>query len=391
MPIDGTSEQNTGRLRLGMVGGGRDAFIGGVHRIASRIDGHWELVAGAFSSTPEKSQASGADLGLAPKRVYDDFSAMAKREARMKGGIDAVAIVTPNHMHYPVAREFLKRSIHVICDKPLTSTLAEARKMAKAAETSDALFILTHNYTGYPMIRQAREMIAAGDLGEIRVVQVEYAQDWLTEDIESTGQKQAGWRTDPERSGAGGSTGDIGTHAFNLASFVTGLTLESLAADLQSFVEGRRVDDDGHVMLRFEGGARGMLWCSQVAPGNENGLRLRVYGTKGGLEWAQEDPNYLWHTPFGEPKRLLTRNGAGSGAAAARMSRIPPGHPEGYLEGFANIYSEAARAIRAKKAGEPIPEDIHFPDILDGVTGVAFVDACVRSSARNASWVTLNI
>ncbi|AZQ66921.1 Gfo/Idh/MocA family oxidoreductase [Silicimonas algicola] len=391
MPIDGTSEQTTGRLRLGMVGGGRDAFIGGVHRIASRIDGHWDLVAGAFSSTPEKSQASGADLGLDPKRVYDDFSAMAKREARMKGGIDAVAIVTPNHMHYPVAREFLKRGIHVICDKPLTSTLPEARKMAKAAETSDALFVLTHNYTGYPMIRQAREMIAAGDLGEIRVVQVEYAQDWLTEDVESTGQKQAGWRTDPERSGAGGSTGDIGTHAFNLASFVTGLTLESLAADLQSFVAGRRVDDNGHVMLRFEGGARGMLWCSQVAPGNENGLRLRVYGTKGGLEWAQEDPNYLWHTPFGEPKRLLTRNGAGSGPAAARMSRIPPGHPEGYLEGFANIYSEAARAIRAKKAGEPIPEDIHFPDILDGVTGVAFVDACVRSSARNASWVTLNI
>ncbi len=391
MPIDGTSEQNTGRLRLGMVGGGRDAFIGGVHRIASRIDGHWDLVAGAFSSTPEKSQASGADLGLDPKRVYDDFTAMAKREARMKGGIDAVAIVTPNHMHYPVAREFLKRGIHVICDKPLTSTLPEARKMAKAAETSEALFILTHNYTGYPMIRQAREMIANGDLGEIRVVQVEYAQDWLTEDVESTGQKQAGWRTDPERSGAGGSTGDIGTHAFNLASFVTGLTLESLAADLQSFVEGRRVDDNGHVMLRFEGGARGMLWCSQVAPGNENGLRLRVYGTKGGLEWAQEDPNYLWHTPFGEPKRLLTRNGAGSGAAAARMSRIPPGHPEGYLEGFANIYSEAARAIRAKKAGDAIPEDIHFPDILDGVTGVAFVDACVRSSSRNASWVTLNI
>ncbi len=261
MPIDGTSEQTTGRLRLGMVGGGRDAFIGGVHRIASRIDGHWDLVAGAFSSTPEKSQASGADLGLDSKRVYDDFAAMAKREARMKGGIDAVAIVTPNHMHYPVAREFLKRGIHVICDKPLTSTLAEARKMARAAETSDALFILTHNYTGYPMIRQAREMIANGDLGEIRVVQVEYAQDWLTEDVESTGQKQAGWRTDPERSGAGGSTGDIGTHAFNLASFVTGLTLESLSADLQSFVVGRRVDDNGHVMLRFEGSARGMLWC----------------------------------------------------------------------------------------------------------------------------------
>ena len=241
MPIDGTTEVNTSRIRLGMVGGGRDAFIGGVHRIASRIDDQYQLVAGAFSSTPEKSQASGADLGIDPKRVYDNFTDMAKREARIKGGIEAVSIVTPNHMHFSVAREFLKRGIHVICDKPLTATLQEARKMVKAAENSGALFILTHNYTGYPMIRQAREMVAGGELGEIRLVQVEYAQDWLTENIEATGQKQAGWRTDPAQSGAGGSTGDIGTHAFNLASFVSGLKLEALAADLQSFVEGRQV------------------------------------------------------------------------------------------------------------------------------------------------------
>ena len=386
MPIDGTSEQRPPRIRLGMVGGGRDAFIGAVHRIASRIDDRYELVAGAFSSTAEKSRASAADLGVAPDRAYDDYVEMAKREARLKTGIQAVSIVTPNHMHYPVAREFLKRGIHVICDKPLTSTLADAKKLVKASESSGALFVLTHNYTGYPMIRQAREMVANGDLGELRVVQVEYAQDWLTEEVHF---KQADWRTDPAQSGAGGSTGDIGTHAFNLASFVTGLQAEYLAADLQAFVPGRQVDDNGHVLMRFKGGARGMLWCSQVAPGNENALKLRVYGTKGGLEWEQEDPNYLWYTPFGEPKRLITRNGAGAGEAAARMSRVPPGHPEGYLEGFANIYSEAADAIVAQANGTEPPADGIYPTVMDGLAGVRFVDACVRSSARNAAWVSL--
>jgi predicted dehydrogenase len=377
------------RLRLGMVGGGRDAFIGGVHRIASRIDNQFELVAGCFSSTPEKSQASGRDLGLDPSRVYDDFVDMAKREARLKSGIDAVAIVTPNHMHFPVAREFLKRGIHVICDKPLTAQLSEARKMVRATETSDALFVLTHNYTGYPMVRQAREMVHGGEVGAIRVVQVEYPQDWLTEAAETTGLKQAQWRTDPERSGAGGSIGDIGTHAFNLASFVTGLKLSELCADMQSFVDGRRVDDNAHVLLRFDGGARGMLWSSQVAPGNENALRLRVYGDKGGLEWAQEEPNTLWYTPFGEPPRKLTRSNAGTGAAAARVTRIPPGHPEGYLEAFATIYSEAAEAIRAHQSNEPLSGDVMYPDVQDGLSGVAFVDACVRSSSRNGAWVQL--
>ena len=375
------------RIRLGMVGGGRDAFIGAVHRIASRIDDEYELVAGALSSSPEKALASAADIGIAEDRAYTDYREMAIREARLKEGIDAVAIVTPNHMHAPVAKEFLRRGIHVICDKPLTATLADAKSLVKAAEKSDALFVLTHNYTGYPMIRQAREMIAAGELGDLRVVQAEYAQDWLSEPLEASGQKQADWRTDPERTGAGGSTGDIGTHAYNLASFVTGLTLAELAADLDSFVEGRRVDDNGHVLMRFEGGAKGMLWCSQVAPGNENALALRVYGTKGGLEWRQEDPNYLWYTPLGEPKRLITRGGAGSGASAGRVSRVPPGHPEGYLEGFASIYTEAARAIRAKQAGEPVPEDVVFPTVQDGLKGVTFVDACVRSSARNGAWI----
>ena len=378
------------RIKLGMVGGGRDAFIGAVHRIASRIDDQFELVAGCFSSTAEKSKASGADLGLPEDRVYSDFTEMAKREGRLKNGIDAVAIVTPNHVHYPAAREFLKRGIHVICDKPLTSTLADAKKLVKAAEASNAAFVLTHNYTGYPLIRQAREMVASGELGNIRVVQVEYPQVWLSEPLESTGQKQAGWRTDPAKSGAGGSIGDIGTHAYNLARFVTGLTLDSLCADMQRFVEGRELDDNAHVLLRFEGGARGMLWSSQVAPGNENGLRIRVFGTKGGIEWLQEDPNKLWFTPLGEPKRLLTRNGAGIGEASMAVSRIPAGHPEGYLEGFATIYNEAAQTIRAMQNSEPDP-GLPYPTVHDGLEGVAFVDACVRSSSRDGAWVRLAI
>lgn len=388
-PIESAPAAHTARperLRLGMVGGGRDAFIGAVHRIAARIDDQYELVAGCFSSNPEKALASAADLGVA--RAYTSFAEMAARESRRKDGIDVVAIVTPNHMHAPVAMQFLRRGIHVICDKPLTATLPEAKKLAKAAETAGVIFALTHNYTGYPMIRQAKAMIANGELGDLRLVNVEYVQDWLTEPVDN---KQADWRTDPARSGAGGSTGDIGTHAFNLANFVTGLTLDSLAADLTAFVPGRRVDDNGHVLMRYQGGAKGMLWCSQVAPGNENGLRLRVYGTKGGLEWAQEDPNQLWFTPFGQPKRLITRGGAGSGPEAARVTRVPPGHPEGYLEGFANIYTEAARAIRAAKTGTPVPDGTTYPGLKAGLEGVAFVDACVRSSARDGAWVSLNL
>ncbi|MEY8097121.1 Gfo/Idh/MocA family protein [Falsihalocynthiibacter sp. S25ZX9] len=386
MAITGRNEALEGPIRLGMVGGGKDAFIGGVHRIAARIDGKFNLIAGALSSTPERALESGRALGLAEDRIYSSYKEMAIREARLKNGIEAVAIVTPNHVHMDAAREFLKRGIHVICDKPLTHTLTDAKKLVKSAEASDALFVLTHNYTGYPMIRQAREMIASGVLGKIRLVQVEYAQDWLAEAADPDN-KQAAWRTDPTKSGAGGSTGDIGTHAFNLASFVSGLEVETLCADLQAFVSGRQVDDNAHVMLRYEGGARGMLWCSQVAVGNENGLRLRIYGEKGGLEWAQEDPNYLWYTPFGEAKRLLTRGGAGTGAAAARVSRIPAGHPEGYLEGFATIYSEAAEAILAKRAGKDVPSEVVYPTVQDGLKGVQFIDACVRSSARDSAWV----
>ena len=376
------------RIRLGMVGGGNDAFIGGVHRIASRIDDRFELVAGALSSTPEKSAASAQALGIA--RSYGSFDEMAAAEAARDDGIEAVSIVTPNHVHAAAATAFLAQGIHVICDKPLTSTMEDAAALEQAVKQADALFVLTHNYTGYPMIRQARAMIAAGDLGKIRIVQAEYAQDWLTSPMENEGVKQAQWRTDPTRSGAGGSIGDIGTHAHNLACFVTGLQVESLAADLQCFGAGRSLDDNAHMMLRFTGGASGMLWSSQVAPGNENALKLRVYGEKGGLEWAQEDPNYLWFTPHGEAKRLLTRNGAGATAAAQSVSRIPGGHPEGYLEGFATIYNEAADAIRAVQGGADRAAAMGaLPDITAGMDGMRFINACVTSSANNASWTAL--
>lgn len=380
-------------IRLGMVGGGQGAFIGAVHRIASRIDGHYDLVAGALSSDPERAAASAAELGIDPERSYGNFAEMAKAEAAREDGIEAVSIVTPNHVHYPAAKAFLDAGIHVICDKPLTSNLADAKKLAKLVDKTGRLFVLTHNYTGYPMIRQAREMVEKGVLGDIRLVHAEYPQDWLTEKVEDTGAKQAVWRTDPKQSGAGGSIGDIGTHAWNLACFVSGLETDSLAADLDSFVEGRPLDDNAHIMLRFkakgkEKPAKGMVWCSQVAPGNENGLKLRVYGTKGGLEWTQADPNYLWYTPFGKPKQLITRGGAGSGPAAGRMTRVPPGHPEGYLEGFANIYSEAAIAIRAlrRKKGK-VPKDVVFPTVEDGVLGMRFIEACVKSSKKNGAWV----
>ena len=393
-------ESGAGPIRLGMVGGGQGAFIGGVHRIAARLDGEFQLVAGALSSDPARAATSAAEIGLDPSRSYASFAEMAKAEARRPDGIEAVSIVTPNHMHFAPARAFLEAGIHVICDKPLTATLADARKLAALAQKSKALFILTHNYTGYPMVRHAREMVRSGKLGDIRLVQAEYPQDWLTEKVEDTGSKQASWRTDPKRSGAGGATGDIGTHAFNLARFVTGLELDSLSADLDAFVPGRRVDDNAHVMLRFKPardnggkapGAKGMLWASQVAPGNENGLKLRVYGARGGLEWVQADPNYLWWTPFGQPKQLLTRAGAGAGPAAARVSRIPAGHPEGYLEGFATIYAEAAKAIRAARAGRKPPKDVIYPTVEDGLEGVAFVEACVRSSRKNAAWVKLDL
>jgi predicted dehydrogenase len=387
MAIEGRADaKKGGRIRLGMVGGGEGAFIGAVHRIASRIDDHYELVAGALSSTAEKSQRSGKALGLAEDRIYDDFDSMAKAEAKRPDGIEVVAIVTPNHMHAPPAYAFLKAGIHVICDKPLTTSLTEAKKMRAAAEKSGLVFALTHNYTGYPLVRQMREMVKAGELGEIRLVQVEYPQDWLTEPVEKTGQKQAEWRVDPKRSGAGGALGDIGTHAYNLADYVTGVELAELSADLTSFGAGRQLDDNVQILLRYANGARGALWASQVAPGNENGLRIRVYGTKGGVHWVQAEPNHMLWSPFGKSTRIVTRGGPDAGAAAARMTRIPPGHPEGYLEGFANIYSEIALALRAAQSGKKADKAVHFPTIEDGVKGLAFIEAAVKSSKANGKW-----
>jgi predicted dehydrogenase len=390
MAIEGRSDAKAGRrIRLGMVGGGEGAFIGAVHRIASRIDDQYELVAGALSSTPEKARRSGEALGLAADRIYDDYESMARAEAKRPDGIEAVAIVTPNNVHAGPAYAFLEAGVHVICDKPLTVSLAEAKRMQAAVAKSGRIFALTHSYTGYPLVRRMREMVQGGELGAIRLVQVEYPQDWLTAPTEKSGNKQAEWRVDPKRSGAGGALGDIGTHSFNLADYVTGLELSELSADLTAFGEGRTLDDNAQILLRYANGARGSLWASQVAPGNENGLMLRVYGTKGGLVWRQENPNQLFWSPLNEPTRIVTRGGPDSGGAAARVTRVPPGHPEGYLEGFANIYSEVAAAIKAARSGEKPPEAVQFPTIEDGVKGLAFIEAAVKSSKANGQWVKL--
>ncbi len=380
------AENGAPRIRLGMVGGGTGAFIGYVHRVAARIDGDYELVAGALSSRPEVAIESGKNIGLAPDRIYTSYEEMAAKESGRKDGIQAVSIVTPNHMHYGPAKAFLEAGINVICDKPVTSTLEDARALAAIKPKKGAKFLLTHNYTGYPLVRQARELVKSGALGKIRVVQVEYPQDWLT-NAADPGNKQASWRTDPKRSGAGGAIGDIGTHAYNLARFVTGLKTEAVSADLTSFVKGRKLDDNVHIMLRFQGGARGMLWASQVAVGNENGLQLRVYGEKAGLEWRQDNPNYMWYTEFGKPKQLLTRGGAISAPPAASMNvRIPGGHPEGYLEAFATLYSQFAQVIR----GEGKDVAGLLPSLADGVEGMEFIMASVASSHNDGKWTRLS-
>jgi predicted dehydrogenase len=392
MTIEAANEvgARAARLKLGMVGGGRGAFIGAVHRIAARLDDQYELVAGALASEPVRALASAADLGLSPQRAYSDYRTMAHAEAERPDGIDVVAIVTPNHLHHPIARTFLDAGIHVICDKPISRTVEEAEDLVRAVKQSGKVFVLTHNYTGYPMIRHAREMIAAGELGRIRVVQAEYPQEWLTTPLERTGQKQAEWRTDPERSGAGGCLGDIGTHAFNLAEFVAGLRVERVAAELTTFVEGRRLDDNVQTMLRFTGGARGALWSSQVAPGHENGLQLRIYGDKGGLYWHQERPDHLRFTPYGRPPQTVTRAGPAAGASAAHATRIPAGHNEGYLEGFANLYADTAALIRTHDAGrKPEPAAALLPTAEDGLRAMHFIAAVVESSRRDSAWVAL--
>ena len=382
-----TAAEGGRRLRLGMVGGGRGAFIGLVHRIAARLDDRFDLVAGALSAEPARAAASAADLRIAPARAYADFRSMAQQEVARPDGIEAVAIVTPNHLHVPVAAAFLDAGIDVICDKPLSATLAEARTLAAQVRAAGRVFVVTYNNTGHAMVRQAREMVRAGALGALRLVQVEYAQGWLTEPIEQEGHKQASWRLDPARAGIGGCIADIGTHAFNLAAYVTGLAASEVCAELSHFVPGRQLDDNAAVLLRYHGGARGVLWASQVAPGNDNALKLRVYGERGGLEWAQERPDELLVTRHGEAQRRLVRGGPETGAAAARVTRLPAGHPEGYPEAFATIYADAAELILARREGRaPDPAAATVPGIADGVAAMAFVAATVESSAAGGVW-----
>ncbi|WP_373987205.1 Gfo/Idh/MocA family protein [Duganella sp. BuS-21] len=374
-----------GRIRLGMVGGGEGAFIGAVHRHAARFDDRYELLAGALSSSAEASQRSGRALGL--ERIYDDYQQMATAESAREDGIEAVCIVTPNHMHAPVARAFLEAGMHVICDKPVTIHSEDARMLKALAEERGLLFAVTHNYSAYPMVRHAQQMVREGALGDIRVVQVQYAQDWLAAPLEQSGQKQAAWRTDPAKAG-GGAIGDIGSHAWQLADTITGLRLESLAAQLSSFVPGRVIDDDVQVLLRYKGGARGMLWASQVAPGCTNELRIRVVGSAGGIEWAQEQPNELYWTPLGEPTRIVTRGSAAMNAAGARTSRIPAGHPEGYIDAFGALYSEIATHLLARRHGGD-PGAAQFPTIDDGLRGVLFIEAVQASSRTGGCWTSM--
>ena len=376
------------QIRLGMVGGGVDANIGNAHRFAARLDDRYILLAGALSSTPERSKASGQAIGLHPERIYDDFNAMAEGESLRKDGIEAVAIVTPNNMHAESAIAFLKKGIHVICEKPLTATLDQAKNLAKVARETKALFVLTHNYSGYPLIRQARAMIKAGEIGKVITVHAEYLVEWLNQAEEKDGLKQAIWRTDPSIAGSG-CVGDIGTHAFHLVRFVTGLKVDEISAELTTFVPDRKVDDLVISKLNFSNGAKGILWASQVAIGGENALRIRVYGSIGSLEWNQEEPNYLLFAKQNEAKRIITRMGSASTESGIRVSRLPKGHPEGYIEAFANIYKEAADAILAYQNGEQQSDSITYPNLEDGLEGVVFVDACLQSSKNQGQWVSL--
>ena len=379
------------KIRYGMVGGGRGAFIGAVHRIAAAMDQQIELVCGAFSSDPERSKASGADLFLPPERCYGTFEEMIKTEARLPEGerMDFLAIVTPNHMHFPPARMALENGFHVLSDKPATFNLAQAKKLQELVRKTGLLYGLTHNYTGYPLVKEARDMVRAGKLGDVRKVVVEYPQGWLATRLETTGQKQAGWRTDPKRSGAAGSIGDIGTHAENLAEYVTGLQIEELAADITTFVKGRKLDDDGNVLLRFKGGAKGVLHCSQISVGEENNLNIRVYGEKGGIEWHQKEPNSMLVKWLDQPMQVYRTANGYLGANAKTATRTPPAHPEGYLEAFANIYKNFASHIRAQLEGRKVAKDdpaLDYPKIEDGVRGMAFIEAVVKSSKKNAAW-----
>jgi predicted dehydrogenase len=380
------------KIKMGMIGGGRGAFIGGVHRMAAALDGQIELVCGAFSSSPEKSKASAADFFINPNRAYGSFEEMIMAEKKLPEGerMDFVSIVTPNHVHFAPAKMALENGFHVVSDKPLCFTMDEAKELEALVQSTGLFFALTHNYTGYPMVKQAKAMIKNGAIGTIRKVVVEYPQGWLATKIEDEGQKQAAWRTDPTKSGASGCIGDIGSHAENLAEYITGLKIKELCADLSTFVEGRLLDDDGNILLRFESGAKGILHASQIAVGEENDLNIRIYGTKGGLQWRQMEPNSLFAKWMDKPTQIF-RTGVGElSPEAAAHTRIPGGHPEGYLEAFANIYRNIAFCIQAELKGEtPNPLYTDFPTVSDGVRGMEFIAKVVESSQKGAVWVEM--
>lgn len=381
------------KIRMGMVGGGIGAFIGEVHRMAARLDGHIELVCGAFSSNAERSKQSGAALYLPSNRVYGNFEEMILEEKKLPEGerMDFISIVTPNHMHYAPAKLALENGFHVVCDKPLSFNLKEARYLERLVEETGLIFALTHNYTGYPMVKQAREMVKNGQFGKIRKVVAEYPQGWLSTFLESTNQKQAAWRTDPKRSGASGCFGDIGSHAENLAEYITGLQITELCADLSIFVDGRLLDDDGSVLVRFDNGAKGIIYASQISAGEENELKIRVYGEKGGLEWLQSDPNKLIVKWLDAPKQIFRTGNGYIGIQAAAHTRIPAGHPEGYLEAFANIYRNVAKCIQARLEGKEV-NDVYqdFPTVKDGVRGMLFIAKVVESSKSEQKWLKMN-
>ena len=383
----------TRRLRYAMVGGGRDAFIGAVHRNAMALDGQYEFVAGALSGTPERSRASGADLGLADDRNHGTWQDLLADELRRSPDerIDVVAIVTPNHLHHDVAHAFVDAGFHVVCDKPLVHTSAQADALCELVAARGTLFAVTYNYTGYPMVREARELVRAGAIGAVRKVVVEYHQGWLAGALETSNNKQSTWRVDPARGGPAGAMADIGSHAENLVSVVTGLEVESLCADLTAFGAGRRLDDDAGLLLRFAGGARGVMSASQIAVGHENDLRLRVMGERGMLDWRQEEPNVLVHAPIDGPRRTLTRNSPGLSEAARRACRLPPGHPEGFIEAFANLYLGVAAdlRLRASQGRAATREEADYPRIEDGARGVRFIEKTVASSASDVKWTSM--
>ena len=378
------------KIRMGMIGGGRGAFIGAVHRMAAALDGQIELVCGAFSSNAKRSKLSGQDLFLPPQRVYDNYEEMIIKESKLPEDerMDFVSIVTPNHVHYGPAKLALQHGFHVVCDKPLAFSLKEAKDLARLVKRKGLIFALTHNYTGYPMVKQAKAMIAKGKIGEIRKVVVEYPQGWLSTNLEASNQKQAAWRTDPTRSGVGGSVGDIGTHAENLAEYITGLKITKLCADVNTFVNGRLLDDDVNVLLEFENGAKGILFCTQIAAGEENNLRIRVYGEKAGLDWNQQEPNSLI-VRWLDKSMEVQRTGVGKQYPSVEAHiRIPAGHPEGYLEAFANIYRNFAYCVQARIAGKK-PKAIYtdFPTVEDGVRGMQFIERVITSGKSKNKWI----